>query len=58
MIQKNKKDWVEKDILRSDFWIDADFEHHAAAVVHLNFRSGSTFPVPVYTAPHRHCQQD
>ena len=25
-----------------------------AAVVNLNFRSGSTFPVPVCTAPHRH----
>ena len=23
-----------------------------AAVVHLNFRAGSTFPVPVCTAPH------
>ena len=25
-----------------------------AAVVHFNFRAGSTFPVPVCTVPHRH----
>ena len=25
-----------------------------AVVLHLNFRAGSTFPVPVYTVPHEH----
>ena len=25
-----------------------------AAVVHFNFRAGSTFPVPVCTVPHGH----
>ena len=25
-----------------------------AAIVHLNFRAGSTFPVPVCTVPHEH----
>ena len=25
-----------------------------AAIVHLNFRAGSTFPVPVCTVPHLH----
>jgi len=25
-----------------------------AVVVHLNFRAGSTFPVPIYTVAHGH----
>ena len=30
------------------------YEHSRAAVVHLNFRAGSTFPVPVCTVTPRH----